>query len=438
MLLNQQMKRVILKFGKKSILWLSHQRWFVHVWRCCFGIKILHLPAFSLRDFTPAQMIKIPEFQINKHKQNHLFDSFKQTKPMRDDKSPIAVRIIADAVVIAGMPFYISDNKIWIRENFDFDYSELEVHLLFRSAISQFYYTLTDRQVALSARYLQAERAIDKGISLLPAIDNYWHFMFEQAPKILLSEMAGIPDDVPLLLPDNLYHTFYDIVDALNQGKREVICLPALQKSEWLRPKNNKVIKINKLYHIGDISNLITYCKSDFIFTLENYQHHTQCNMVRLMVKKLLDGYNITPKADSKIKLFVKRNSFYRIPQNQEKLEQFFVKHGWIVFEPEKHSFAEQVDICSRASAFFAFRGAALTNALFLPAEAKKIIFWHGSLAQGQLLPAYQEPLIWDILLENAYLLQNAFIPDFAGDGHGTPYLSEKNWQDLQEIISRE
>ncbi len=431
------MKRIILKFGKNAVAWLSHQRWFVGLWRYCLGIKIVRLPAYSLRDVTPAQMIEIPESQPSKRNRNHLFDSFKQTKPMRDDKSPIAVRIINDAVTIAGMPFYISADKIWVREAFDFDYNELTVHLLFRAKISQFYCELNDKKIKLSARYLKAGRVIDKGISLLPAIDNYWHFMFEQAPKILLSNMADIPNDVPLLLPDDLYHTFYDIVDTLNQSKREVICLPALQKSELLRPKNNKIVKINKLYHIGDISNLITYSQSDFIFTSENYQHYTQCDMVRLMVKKVLDFYGITPKADSKIKLFVKRNSFYRIPQDQERLERFFIKHGWTVFEPEKHSFAEQVEICSQASAFFAFRGAALTNALFLPADATKIIFWHGSLLQGQLLPAYQEPLIWDVLLENAYLLQNSFIPDFDGDGHGTPYLSEKNWRDLEEIIAK-
>ncbi len=416
-------------------MFLSNQRWFVYLWRFCFGIKILHLPAFSLRDFTPAQMIEIPESHALKRKQNHLFDSFKQTKPMRDDKSPIAVRIIDDAAVIAGMPFYISDDKIWVREAFDFDYGDLTVHLLFRAKISQFYCDLKKRKMSLSARYLQAGKVIDKGISLLPAINNYWHFMFEQAPKILLSEMAGIPDDVPLLLPDNLHKNLYEIVHLLNQGKREIIYLPILQKSELLKPKNNKVVKINTLYHISDMSNLITYYKSDFIFTSENYQHYTQCNMVRLMVKKILDTYKITPKADSKIKLFVKRNSYYRIPQDQEKLEQFFMKRGWKIFEPEKHSFAEQVEICSRASAFFAFGGAALTNALFLPAKAKKIIFWHGSSVQGHLLQAYQEPLIWDVLLENAYLLQNIFIADFEGDMHGIPYLSEQNWRDLEKII---
>ena len=429
MLLNQQMKRIILKFGKNTVIFLSHQRWFVYLWHQCLGIKILRLPAVSLRDVTPAQMIEIPDIAVTKKYHNHLFDCFQQIKPVRDDKSPIAVRIINDAVTMAGMPFYISDNKIYVSESFDFNNDELTVHLLFRAKISQFYCDLNDKQIKLSARYLQAGRVIDKGISLLPAINNYWHFMFEQAPKILLSDMAGIPNDVPLLLPDNLHKNLYEIVDLLNQGKRKIIYLPTLQKSELLRPQDNKVVKINKLYHVADIGNSSTYSKTDMMSNSEDNQYHMQYNVIKLLVKQLLQRCNITPESDGGQKLFIVRNSSYRIAKDQEKLKTYLIAKGFVIFEPEKHSFAEQVKICARASAIISYAGAAWTNTLFMPADAKKILLMNAS---GKSYVA-----MWDLLVENFYVLENAFTPHYQGDIHGTPYLTNKNWHDLEEIIAK-
>ena len=105
------MARIILNLAKHTViwllrqrwfLWLLDQRWFVRLWSGCFGVKILCLPAYRLSDIAPAQMIDIPDIQVEKKYPNHLFDSFKQDEPMRDDKNPIAIRIINDAVTIAA------------------------------------------------------------------------------------------------------------------------------------------------------------------------------------------------------------------------------------------------------------------------------------------------------------------------------------------------
>ena len=434
------MKRRILRFGKNKVIWLLNQRWFrwllnqqwlVNLWGGCFGVKIVQLPAFALRDVTPAQMIDIPDIQVTQKYHNHLLDCFQQIKPAHDDKKPIAVRVIDDAVTIAGMPFYISDDKIWLCDNFDFDIGDITSHsnFLYRLPISPFYCALQDRQIALSARYLQANTVIDKGISLLPAFNNYWHFMFEQAPKILLSDMAGIPDDVPLLLPDDLHKNLYEIVDLLNQGKREIISLPILHQREMLRPKNNKAVKINKLYHIADISNSHVYSKIDMMSSSENHQHHMQCNAIKLLVKQLLQRCDIMPESDERQKLFILRNSRSRIAKDQAQLKDYLITKGFIIFEPEKHSFAEQVKICARASVIVGYAGAAWTNTLFMPADSKKILLMNSS--------GKSHVAMWDLLLENFYVLENAFTPRYQGDPHGTPYLSEKNWKDLEEIISQ-
>lgn len=74
------------------------------------------------------------------------------------------------------------------------------------------------------------------------------------------------------------------------------------------------------------------------------------------------------------------------------------------------------------------FSGAGFTNSIFLPREAKKILFANRSFSD--LVS------IWDKILHNFYALDNLMVKLYENDIHGIPLLSEKNWRDIEGFFA--
>ena len=272
-------------------------------------------------------------------------------------------------------------------------------------------------------KHLKQSSEIEVGINLLGSFNNYWHFLIEQAPKIIIAAQLKIDNNIPILIPEGLHPNLYEIIELLNDNKRKIIKLGP--NCEQTKPA---YIKIKKLYDIGD--HLInSYHPLDVNSTLDI---ELNVSPIQEMVKIIFDCYNIKPKADKNIKLFLRRNANHRISPDQDKLQDFAIKNGFQIFEPEKHSFKQQVEICSKASSFLGFSGAGCTNIIFLPESAKKIIL----INKGAVAIALVK--LWNQLLNNSDFIFTDFKPEYNEDIHGSPFLTAKNWRDLRKIIVQE
>ena len=80
-------------------------------------------------------------------------------------------------------------------------------------------------QCILSRSFFSENEKFFKGINLISSINNYWHFIIEQAPKIIISSYLNIPNDIPILVPDNLHPNLIEIINIINQkkGKRKIV-----------------------------------------------------------------------------------------------------------------------------------------------------------------------------------------------------------------------
>ena len=272
-------------------------------------------------------------------------------------------------------------------------------------------------------KHLKQSSEIEAGINLLGSFNNYWHFIIEQAPKIIIAAQLKIDNDIPLLIPKDLHPNFYEIIELLNDNRRKIIKLDP--NCEQTKPS---YIKIKKLYDIGD------HLINPYHTVDKNLKPDIAINPVPIqdMVKQVFSHYKIKPKADENVKLFLKRNSHYRVSSDQDKLQDFAIKNGFQIFEPEKHSFKQQVEICSKASTFLGFSGAGCTNTIFLPKNVKKIILIN-RVNMGIVLIN-----LWEQLLDNCIFIFTDFKPEYNEDIHGSPFLTARNWCDLHRIIAQE
>ena len=275
----------------------------------------------------------------------------------------------------------------------------------------------------IQKKHLKKSNEIEAGINFLGSFNNYWHFLIEQAPKIIIAEQLKIDNDIPILIPEDLYSSLYEIVELLNDNRRKIIKMgPNCEKTE------PTYTKIKKLYDIGD------HIINPYHTVDENLKPDVAINLAPIqdMVKQVFSHYEIKPKADKNIKLFLRRNSNYRISPDQDKLQDFAVKNGFQIFEPEKHSFKQQVAICSKASLFLGFSGAGCANAIFLPKNAKKIILISRTNMAMALIKLSKQ------FLSSSDFIFTDFKPEYKGDIHGSPFLTARNWDDLHKIISEE
>lgn len=217
---------------------------------------------------------------------------------------------------------------------------------------------------SVRARYIEY---FDSGIDLTYCINNYWHVLVEVAPKAMLANDLGIPINIPLLLPDNLHKNFIELIKSVC-GNRDIVFVSGYRSNNKFFP----LIRVKELYSINNYYSWFFHPRKD-IYEYPMYSE-ISLNPLKLTIDLILERYCITPNPDQDIKLIVVRNSAHRVSSSQDQLVELALERGYIIFEPEKLSFEEQIRLTSRASSIVGFFGAALSNALFMHPSAKKIL----------------------------------------------------------------
>ncbi|MCH9754144.1 MAG: glycosyltransferase family 61 protein [Alphaproteobacteria bacterium] len=362
----------------------------------------------------------------NKNKQNYFSSFFEKHLCKNDSNRLLGLKILTNILYVPASELALKRNTLYLSESIELEQGSLTPEILFSNSRDLLFKVSEKLQYAtISKKYYNQKNKEQKGINLLHSINNYWHFCMEQAPKILIAQRLQIPCTVPLLVPDNLHPNLYQIIDILNQGrfKRKLIKITTdLNIPETIKIKNS--------YHISDHLNIQTHYRKEKIITPDLFKKQ-QLNInpypIRDFVKTIFNYYKITPSPNKNIKLFLKRESGFRIAKDQEKLEKFLLEKGFTSFNPTNLTLEEQVRICSQASIFIGFSGAGFTNSIFLPELSKKVLFANRTFLH---LVSF-----WNVLLNNLHVLDNGFKETTFDKIHGKPYLTKRNWKDLETIL---
>lgn len=352
----------------------------------------------------------------------------------------IKIKILKNVFCFPGPSFnckaiYLKNNNLILSEGFDLKKEKLSLELHYENnQENMFKLDIKKNAFCFSGSWLTRRKSkkFESGINLLDSVNNYWHFLFEQAPKILLAQNSKIPKEVPILIPRGLHKNLYQILDILNTGeyKRDIL---KFKKFNLNDPLENEILEFKKIYHISDYIDFPVHLRGN-IDSIKNsskqkYTLNFNSYPIELLVTKIMSHFGFKRNADPNLKLVLRRDSSFRISKDQQKLEDFLIKKGFQIFNPSLLSFKDQVQICSKASYFIGFSGAGCSNCIFLPDDAKKIIFFNKTFVY--LIP------FWNQLLSNASLIDNEFISNeiHSDNIHGEPYLSDENWDFLRRNV---
>ncbi|QDC88119.1 glycosyltransferase 61 family protein [Candidatus Methylopumilus universalis] len=406
------------------------------------GCKFLYINFKKIEIIFPENLAVIKENSKNIKSRNNFLSNFFFMKTLKHEIKPnnfINIKILKNVCCFPGPGFnskaiYLKNMNLILSEGFDLKKEKLSLELHYENNQESKFKLLTKRNVFYISRCWLKGRKFENyesGINLLDSINNYWHFLFEQAPKVLLAQNCKIPKDVPILIPNGLHPNLYRILDTLNSGafKRKVL---RFEKFNPEHPLSNPLLKFKNLFHIGDFLDFPTHYRENIDIIKSTSRQKQELNFntypIELLIAKVFNHFNFKKSSDPNVKLILRRDSSFRVSKDQKKLELFLINKGFQIFNPSLLSFKEQVKICSRASYFIGFSGAGCSNCIFLPDDAKKIIFFNKTFLY--LVP------FWDKLLSNASFIDNEFTISNSYDNfHGEPYLTNKNWDFLRRNV---
>jgi capsular polysaccharide biosynthesis protein len=183
--------------------------------------------------------------------------------------------------------------------------------------------------------------------------ENYAHWLTEVLPRIMLFCLEDSYKAVPLIVNDGLHENIMSSLELVVDVGREVLVLPA-----------GRAVLADELF----VTSVVGYVpfdrrKNKFMEFSQGVFSAYALSLLRETISG--SGFCAEKGAASPEKIFLKRNSGLRKVVNTIEVEKILVGKGFVVVEPEKLSFIQQVKLFSHAKQVIAPTGAALANAIF-------------------------------------------------------------------------
>jgi capsular polysaccharide biosynthesis protein len=205
-----------------------------------------------------------------------------------------------------------------------------------------------DRKIIFKAP--QKRFHIPKGVIFTdPLSYNYAHWITEVLPRInYYCENSSKLENAPLLINSELGNSINESIDLVS-GNKEIILVDI--GAELL------------------VDNLIVVSPTGYVpFSYRNWngkRNNGTFNKYAMLALRnsVLNKLKITEEAKNKI--YIKRNSHYRMLINHNEVEDFYRSKNYKIIEPEKLSFKEQVILFNSADQIAGVTGAGMANIIF-------------------------------------------------------------------------
>jgi len=267
----------------------------------------------------------------------------------------IFIATIKNAKISGGTNLTLVDSETIYHDLYDFkcDYTSEELH----------HRTLINPKQN-SIRWLSQDaspKRIPVAASFIDACaPNYAHWLTEVLPRIAvfcsIEELSAVPIIVNEGLHKNIMESLFLIVK-----DREIITLPV---GSSLIVETLYCTSVTGYVPFDRRSNKVT-SGSHGLFSAQSFQ------MLNLKMESLTQRVeeDLWPE-----KIYIRRNSGIRKVTNSVQVERLLHSRGYVVVEPEKLNFSQQVQLFSHAKSIIGSSGAALANLVFCPKNATIII----------------------------------------------------------------
>jgi len=188
---------------------------------------------------------------------------------------------------------------------------------------------------------------------------NYFHWLYEITPKILLlNKLVKKNEEYCLLIDKGIPQQFFTIID---------LCIEFPYKlhkvSHFERFTCSKLIYCTDLWTSLDNTKNISDIQKDFF--VDQYA-------VRLVRSRIIKDQQKKPSR--KIYLDRKKGRLRHLLNNSD-VTSYLTLNGFEILYPEEHCFKQQVDIFSNARIIIGVSGAAFSNLVFMQENTHAIIF---------------------------------------------------------------
>ena len=197
---------------------------------------------------------------------------------------------------------------------------------------------------------------IKQGILLSSDSDqNYFHWLMETLPRLLLIKDCGVDRRVPLLVLEGLHKNLLEALLRCSDG-RESISLP-----------QGKLFKIELLYVPGGLSRIVNNYSS-------KVDEFYDCVINPVGLSFLKDRLTPSMKGPSHAKIYLKRGGDHRSLENEADVIEALQSFGFSVVEPGNLSLQEQIDIIHGARIIIGPAGAGMSNLLFANKSTRSLM----------------------------------------------------------------
>lgn len=221
-------------------------------------------------------------------------------------------------------------------------------------------------RVLLSRQY---PSRIDRGIHVMHEYaENYFHFVVEVLPKVLLADEIGLDPSLPLLVQKKLAKNLRVLLDTMNLNKRPIIEL-----------NDRQIYHVRELHFVSDASSIQdVYDRARL--PEETVLHY---GLVRRTVDRILEQHSNPTFEDNRPKrrIYVRRGQRYRGLRNETEVEDLLVEQGFELVSTDDLSIRSQINIFRNAELILCPTGAAVTNILWCRPGTEVNVFMSDHIA---------------------------------------------------------
>lgn len=277
---------------------------------------------------------------------------------------------LKNVLMLAGSRYVIANNNEILHDEEFYFRNSSDADVKYKNA-----QRIENSQLKLVLKIRQAAW-IESGINLMHEYNNnYFHFVVETLPRMLLCEELFIPSHIPFIFEHNLHPNIINLISLINTLKRPII---------YLAP--DTIYSIKEMYFVSDMSSII----DSYLNGKEKTQSVLSNKYISKVNNRCVEQF---PELKNKLpfrKIYVKRVGDYRNLLNQDKIEESLSQLGFEIIDTSILSIEAQIKIFNEASIVVTPTGAQVTNIVWCQNNVNVIILFSDH-------PSHQHYL-WEIL----------------------------------------
>lgn len=319
-------------FGRKAMRWRP-------LTKLSEFVKKSGIPTYKLVD---TALVETPEPKVFP-----ICDQGYLASPHARFRFPdIYVATISDAITYGGTNLILSGGEVVCHDLYDFerDYTSEELHGR----------TLIDPK-SRRIRWLLHDEAPEPipvaAVFVDACASNYAHWMTEVLPRIVLFCAEDGFLGVPIVVNEGLHKNIMESLFLVAGTEREIITLPI-----------GRALAVSELY-LTSVTGYVPFGRRTN--KLSGHSHGLFSPRSFELLRSHLSG--IGGQAELEVwpeKIYLRRNSGARMVTNASEIEKLLIAKGYVIVEPEKLTFLQQIQLFRHVKEIVSPTGAALANAI--------------------------------------------------------------------------